>query len=229
MTKNRLRRKNNIKYAQRNLTVRSLQRSSYMSHRKVRRLFRQWLKVNMHRFKYRPYSINRRHTMFRFQGIEKHIMLVMDYRRPEAMIFYQSPDDPKYNIDQTIIEYIGDERYSPLKGYYDADRTDGVYDYFPTQEILYIHNIFEKIIEFVNEKFVSENVLYVYEGNWTEAYIVTAKELEMKLQKMALSIDNPKLYLLDLFTGEKYPETGALIYKYYYSKHKELYEKLKNN
>ena len=97
MTKNKLRRKNNMKHTQRDLIVRSLQHSSYMSHRKVRKLFRQWLKANMHRFKYQPYSINRQHTMFRFQGIDKHIILVMDYRRPEAMIFYQSPDDPKYN------------------------------------------------------------------------------------------------------------------------------------
>ena len=228
MTKHKLRQKYNAKRETEDLIVRTIKRSSYMYHTKVRRVFRQWLKKNIHRFDFQPYSVNKQHTIFRFKGIITHIELVMDYQRPEAMIFYLNPDNPKRNIDHTVIEYIGLERYDTQKGYYDADRVDHIYEYFPTQEMLYIHNVFERIIAFVNEKFVAGSFLYVYDGDWTEANVVTPKEFERLLQKISLTEDNPNWYVMDLFTGEKYT-TGAVINRCYHRMHKEIYNKLKDS
>ncbi len=143
-------------------------------------IFDEWLDENIHRFHYKPIvkEIRNGYAVYSFEGIINNISLVVDFWRPEAMIWFANlpefcEDVNDMNFDHVAIEYIGEEKYHPLKGYYDADRIDHIYDYFSTQKELYINNVFEHIIEYINKMFVSENSLYLidYSGGSTEGFI----------------------------------------------------------
>ncbi len=164
MTKNEIRKKDNKKRYKDGWIIPVQKAHSYMRTSRVRKLFRIWLKENLHRFNYKPYAKNSVCGEYYFEGIAKNITLVMDYAYPEAMIYHGNPLHSSGCCDHDVVEYIGYEKYDPEKGYYDADREDGIYDYFPTQKELYAHNIFENIIKYVNENFVEENALYINEA-----------------------------------------------------------------
>jgi hypothetical protein len=136
---------------------------------RIRKIFRRWLKNNIDRFNYKPYAVNSMCDKYYFEGITKHVTLVLDYRLPEAMLYHH-----KECCNHDVIQYIGYEKYDPKKGYYDADRVDDtgepypegheIFKYYPTQEELYISEVFEPIIDFVNHKLVRENQIYVLKG-----------------------------------------------------------------
>jgi hypothetical protein len=79
-----------------------------------------------------------------------------------------------------VVAYVGDERHDPERGYYDADRIDGNYTYYPTREELYIHEVFERIIDYTREKFVKGNALYFhYLGDYsTSSTIAPIRDYE---------------------------------------------------
>ena len=162
MTKNEMRKRDNKRRYEDGWIVPMQKTESYMRATKVKKLFREWLKENMHRFKYKPYPKNSVCNEYYFEGISKNITLVMNYRIPEAMVYHC-----KDCCDHDVIQYIGYEKHDPQKGYYDFDRLDDKYEYFPTQEALYIHDVFEYIITYVNEKFVEGNQIYI---NKSECY-----------------------------------------------------------
>ncbi len=97
------------------------------------------------------------------------------YGLPEAMIYHKNPIDPKGCCNHDVLAYIGYEKYDPQKGYCDADRVDEKYDYFPTQKELYMHEVFEYIISYVNEKFVEKNALYIHESSYSSSSKIAPK------------------------------------------------------
>lgn len=162
MTKNDLRKKTNKERYKDGWIIPMQGTVSHMIATKVKKIFRQWLKDNMHRFKYKPYAVNSVCNEYHFEGISKNVTLVMDYQMPEAMVYHG-----KDCCNHDVIQYIGDEKYDPQMGYYDFDRLDDKYEYFPTQEALYVNDVFEYIITYVDEKFVEGNQIYI---NKSECY-----------------------------------------------------------
>ena len=124
MTKNEIRKKDNKRRYVDGWIIPMQGVDSYMSASKVKKLFRQWLKDNMHRFNYKPYAKNSVCNEYYFEGITKHVTLVIDYRLPEAMMYHG-------NCDHDVIQYVGYEKYDPKKGYYDADRVDDNCEPYP--------------------------------------------------------------------------------------------------
>lgn len=208
MTKRNLR-KNSNKERYKNGYITAVQKGgTYMSSTKVKKLFRLWLKENLHRFNYKPYAKNSVGSEYYFEGIAKNITLVMDYSSPEAMMSHDNPIKLTHCWDYDVVEYIGDERLDKEKGYYDADRVDGIYDYFPTQKDLYIHNVFEKIIDYVNSKFVKENALYLLQlGFSSSSKIAPKKDYEKSKESFttsgATTSREEKMYCFNLFTGKQ--------------------------
>ena len=172
MTKNEIRKRDNKRRYEDGWIVPVQKTESYMSATKVKKIFRKWLKENMHCFKYTPYPKNSVCNEYHFRGISKRITLVMDYRIPEAMVYHC-----KNCCDHDVIQYIGYEKYDSKRGYYDSDRVDDdcelypdghdIFEYYPTQRELYITEVFEHIITYVNEKFVEGNQIYI---NKSECY-----------------------------------------------------------
>ena len=146
----------------------------------IETLLHSWLLENTHRFTHKPKRIDKR--SFSFEGIIENITLVFDYNLPEAMLCYS--DENGELFDMQTIAYIGHECYDSQNGYYDADRVDGIYDYFPTQKELYIHNVFEYIIKYCNESFIEENTLYMYRYKGIDAGVIGNKKEEIKIQKL---------------------------------------------
>ena len=126
---------------------------------KVELLFSKWLIKNMAKFNHQPLQIKK--DEYRFTGVIKNIILKMDFVLPEAMLFFNN--NKGKNFDHKTIAYIGDKQYNSDLGYYDADRTDSIYTYFPTQEELYIKEVFEPIINYCNSNLVTGNSLYLEE------------------------------------------------------------------
>jgi len=188
MTKNELRKK----YIRKNNDIRSCiavrPAGSYMIESRVRKLFKKWLKENLHRFNYKPYAVNSMCEQYHFEGITKHVTLVMDFRLPEAMMYHHESA-----CTHDVIQYIGEEKYDPQKGYYDADRVDDncipypdgheIFKYYSTQEELYIHDVFEYIIAYVNEKFVKENQIYINRSESYESSTIAPKADYEKLKE----------------------------------------------
>ena len=222
MTKNEIRKKDNKERYKDGCIIPLQRKDTYMRTSRVKKLFRTWLKENLHRFNYKPYARNGMCEEYYFEGIIKSITLVMDYGYPEAMIFHENPMHSDGCCDHDVVEYIGQEKYDPEKGYYDADRVDGIYDYFPTQEALYTHNVFEKIIKYVNEKFVEENALYIDESVRSSSSKIAPKADSEKLKERFTGTgfcmevgctadglesvredDEPVLYQFELFREKK--------------------------
>lgn len=91
-------------------------------------MFYAWLDKNIDRFNNKPIAIGSHD--FRLDGIIKNIILHLDFYNDEVMTpeaLFSISDENDMHYDLIDIEYIGEEQYHPLKGYYDADRVDGVY------------------------------------------------------------------------------------------------------
>ena len=168
MTKNTIRKRDNKERYKDGWLVRS-SKYSYMIESRVKKIFKKWLKENIHRFNYKPYPKNSMCEVYYFEGITKHVQLVIHYRLPEVMMYHH-----ENSCNHDVIQYIGWEKYNKEKGYYDADRVDDKgehypegsehFDYYLTQEELYITEVFEHIITYVNDTFVEENQVYIMES-----------------------------------------------------------------
>jgi len=132
--------------------------SKYRKFYKSESIFVEWLGKNIHRFNNKPISNGK--GGFYFDGITQAISLLIDFSTPEAILSF---DDLKtqQNYDYHTIQYIGDLKFNPLKGFYDADRTDKVYTYYNSYKELIIAEVFEPIIEYCNENFKEDNSLYL--------------------------------------------------------------------
>jgi hypothetical protein len=184
----------------------------YLKERRIKKLFKKWLKENIHRFTYKPYSKNKQYKEFYFEGIAKNITLVMNHSNAEAMLFYENPIDDMYCCDHSVIAYIGCADHDPENGYYDSDRVDEVYTYYSTKEEVVIKESFEHIIPFVNEKFVKENILSIWEGSWIVSSIMPKTKYEKERDEILLiesdkrhktdRRDKTEWFTFDIFSGE---------------------------
>jgi len=131
------------------------------------KLFYRWLEENMGAFPYKPVFLKKEgaQLIYTFEKICKKITLQIALYLPEAMICYRESDAPDelWSIHK-VLEYIGEEAYDQHKGYYDADRTDGIYTYFPTKEELYIKEVFETIPKFCQENLKADMCIYTSKG-----------------------------------------------------------------
>jgi len=167
-------------------------------------IFRNWLEENRHRFNHKLVLKEKRngHVVYGFEGIIDNITLHISFDSPEASLGFDNSLEFHDNIEDTYfdmmyIAYIGYEKYHPIKGYYDDDRTDEIYDYFPTQKELYVTDVFEHIIETTNELFVAKNSLYLLHGSYfTAGYIKSTDDVESNIGKAY------SLYKYDLFGNE---------------------------
>ncbi len=186
-------------------------------------IFNEWLDNNIHRFKHKPIlkKIINGYSTYLFKGIIDRIELSIDFSRPESMLnFYSLPEYTEsvddIFFDQYVIEYIGDEKHDLLKGYYDTDKIDNIYDYFPTQKELYVNNVFEPIVEYCNKMLISANSLYLfnYSGS-TEGFIApkdTSKQswVTQRTYRFNISKNNKNLKCVSVFTDKN----GYMMYKY---------------
>ena len=167
---------------------------------KAESIFRKWLFQNINRFNNKPISNTK--GGFYFEGITKAINLEIDFTQPEAMLSFNNISTNEL-YDYFTIEYIGDEKYYPLKGFYDADRVDKIYTYYNTYSELIISEVFEPIIKYCNENFKQNRALYLinYDGS-TEGFISSLDETNIsKINKLKLNSNKGIQYLkYKLFT-----------------------------
>jgi len=163
-------------------------------------IFTKWLYENINRFNHKPITNGKRG--FYFKGITRAISLHIDFRQPEAMLSFDDIDTNEY-FDDYSIQYIGAQRYDPVKGFYDADRADKNYTYYDTYKKLIVTEVFEPIIEYCNENFKEDNSLYLinYDGS-TEGFIASSDEANIvKIIKLKLKNNKNTQYLkYKLFT-----------------------------
>jgi len=144
---------------------------------KSKSIFRNWLDKNIHRFTHKP--VQNQDGSFYFYGITKAITLIFDFRQPEAMLSFNDIDTNQ-NYDYYAIQYIGNLQYHPLKGFYDADRTDSNFRYYNSYENLLIAEVFEPIIEYCNKNFIKNNALYLIDyQDYTEGFIGSCDETDI--------------------------------------------------
>ncbi|MCK5293878.1 MAG: hypothetical protein KAJ49_04450 [Arcobacteraceae bacterium] len=156
-------------------------------------VFDKWFRENQDRFNLKPIITIRDKDSFtiEFEGLIKNIHIYVN-AMPEAIMIFEYDND---DIDQQPLEYIGDEKYNPKKGYYDADRVDDLFTYFKTREELYINEVFEAMLKYCNEKLVPENCLYIHLHRGMTSGKVRNKDEYDKLNKDAK-------YILDNKEGE---------------------------
>jgi len=167
-------------------------------------IFNKWLIENKHRLKYQ--LIPNKYNNYHFQGVIKEVELLI-HNSPEAEIAFSYYGDILCEngrcLDLASIDYIGQEAYHPQKGYFDMDRVDGVYTYFPTREELYVNEVFEKIINYSNEKLIPENSLYMFDSNgFSWAYIENSDESNPKNRRTTRELKAEKL--VDDLSQEEY-------------------------
>jgi len=137
-------------------------------------IFIKWLLENINRFNHKPIPNGK--GGFYFNGITKAISLVIDFHQPDAMLVFDDIATEEL-YDLYSIQWIGKEKYHPIKGFYDADRTDKIYTYYNSYKELIVTEVFEPIIEYCNENFKEDNSLYLinYNGS-TEGFIAPNDE-----------------------------------------------------
>ena len=120
------------------------------------KVFLKWMDDNIDIFPYKPSFLSRENSRltYTFEGICKKITLAVELTTSEAMICYSESEakDELWTMHK-VLEYIGMETYDPEKGYYDADREDGKFTYFPTRAEMCIKEVFETIPKFCQEYF----------------------------------------------------------------------------
>ena len=164
-------------------------------------MFYTWLEENIHRFKHKPVLQEKSNgqASYTFEGIIESVVLGISFEYPEASFYFYNlrelcDDESDMFFDMMYVNYIGEEKYHPVKGYYDADRGDNKNDYFPTQKELYINEVFEQIIVDTNELFIPKNSLYLidYDG-MTRGFVAPTTE------DHSVTKDSYKAYIYDLF------------------------------
>ena len=145
-------------------------------------IFRKWLQENINRFNYKPMRNN--HGGYYFEGITKAISLSIEFSQPEAELHFNNPINDE-NYDLCSIQYIGHMKYHPLHGFYDADRVDKMFTYYPTYDALIITEVFEPIIAYTQKYFKKENALYLLDNDkFTEGFISSSLESELSIKRI---------------------------------------------
>ena len=187
-------------------------------------MFYAWLEKNIHRFKHKPVLQKKGNgqVSYRFEGIIENVTLGISFESPEASFYFYNLRelcDEEWGtcFDMLYINYIGWEKYHPIKGYYDADRGDDKYDYFPTQKELYTNEVFEQIIVDANEMLIHGSSLYLidYDGMRTGQIAPTHTENQSERQQRALknfypSKESVGIEGLTMFESSD----GYIMYKY---------------
>ena len=187
-------------------------------------MFYTWLEENIHRFKHKPVLQEKSNgqASYTFEGIIESVVLGISFEYPEASFYFYNlrelcDDERDMFFDMMYINYIGLEKYHPVKGYYDADRGDNKNDYFPTQKELYINEVFEQIIVDTNELFIPKNSLYLidYDGMTTGEIAPTntenqSEQQQRNLKNFYLSEESVQVEGLAIFESS----AGYVMYKY---------------
>lgn len=127
---------------------------------KSQRLFLNWLDNNKHRFNVK--LILQPSGMYTFENVVDNVSMVFqDYiNDPEIRFTYKDELFDLYSAN-----YIGCESYHTSKGYYDADRVDGIYTYYKTKEELFEKDVFNYLLKYVNENITPNHSLYLVDCN----------------------------------------------------------------
>lgn len=173
-------------------------------------IFYEWLDANIHKFKHTPVlqDNGEDYAVYSFENITENITLNVSFDRLESSLyfdnlpgFYKDDDDPYYEV--YIIGCIHNEKHHPSLGYYDSDEIDDVlyneseYAHFSTQKELYIHTVFEAILNYINKMFVSENSLYLIDyGDMTTGFIAPTDSDHDHLAKEAEGIGDSGVYMI---------------------------------
>lgn len=127
-----------------------------MTHPSIVTYFDEWLFQNRDSFMYKPISISP--NKYKFEGINDNIILVIDDTNCEVLIEF-SKDSIKY--DSLSLAYLDNIIYVTDKGYTDTSWIgDYKKRYYLTYKDILIDNLFNPIIRYVNDKFVSSNYLH---------------------------------------------------------------------
>ena len=185
-------------------------------------IFYEWFNKNIDRFLIKP--IKHSNGIYYFQGVIKNVYLRVDLGEfgVGAIMVFDCLDDTlsKYDsFDHIDIEYIGFEAYDFKKGFYDADRIDGIFDYFETRKELYITNVFEYIIKYCNTYLVPTNSLYLTQSSSsTTGKLAPTKDkryhfekiipFNEKVKKEFYESKLHKCIKYDLFDESKEPDIG---------------------
>ncbi len=158
-------------------------------------IFNKWLSQNSNRFNTK--LIKKSSWEFYFEGVIENVSLFVN-SMPEAGVSFEyfEKDNPHGDsfFDIEYIEYIGLESYHPQKGYYDADRVDNVFKYFPSREELYINEVYETLISYCNKKIVPENSLYLFDFNGgTSAFIGLSDETDESDKRVHNEFENTEV------------------------------------
>lgn len=113
--------------------------------------------------------------------------MYIDFNQPEAGLVFKDVKDNK-EYDYYTIQCIGEEKFHPVKGFYDSDRVDKIYTYYKTYKELIITEVYEEIIKYCNNYFKKENALYLIDYNGlTEAFVASKNEEDVdKIKKLQL-------------------------------------------
>ena len=151
-------------------------------------IFRKWLKENITRFTHRP--IPNGTGGFYFEGITKAISLNIEFYQPEAMLYFNNIETNE-TFEYFSIQYIGSLKYDSKKGFYDWDRVDNIYTYYPTYKELIITEVYEEILNYCNKIFKDKNSLYLINYPLaTDGFIALSDERKVKkLQKIKANPD----------------------------------------
>lgn len=137
-------------------------------------IFWSWLHKNIDRFYYKP--VHNGDGTFYFDGIIKNIILYIDFNQPEAGLILKDLKNNKV-YDYYTIQYIGEEKFHPAKGFYDADRANNIYTYYNTYKGLIVTEVYEEIINYCDKYFKKENSLYLVDWNGlAEGFIASNDE-----------------------------------------------------
>jgi len=131
--------------------------------------FDKWLAKNIDRFKYRPIKIG--FNSYRFDGINKSIVLQITRDIREVTILYYSPNmlnTDNYNCEYDMrdinwfdrVKHIRDKGYCDL-GWLEEYKKDR---YYPTFKELVETELFEPLIKFCDTYFVKDNHYYIVEN-----------------------------------------------------------------
>ena len=173
MTKNTIRKLQNKKRCEGG-SIASIRLRKQISHRyrQTKKLFLSCLKENHYRFNYPLKAKGRVKEEFYFEGIIPNITLFVSYQPLAAFLIYDSvPPLKKDYWDVYDIGYIRDEEDVVNERFDDSRREQ------------YVGRLCDNIILYTNEKFISENSLYLvkYEGGkHTEGFIDATDEADSK-------------------------------------------------
>ena len=122
---------------------------------KTKQIFKVWLNKNINKFRYKP--IFEKDGVYYFRGLDKNIQLCLSFKSVEAMICFYHKNEL---FDMRVIEYIGILKHNK-KGFFDDDRNPKTY--YKNYKKFIINEVFNHILEFVNQNFKPKTKIYFYQ------------------------------------------------------------------